>query len=105
MSDFLEKLGRRVRHFRVEKSLTQEKVAELCELSAKYISDLERGKANVSVIVLDKVAASLGITAIDLMANEHETDRVLLVKELTQFLETADDAKVRILYRIMKGIL
>jgi len=105
MSDFLEKLGRRVRHFRTEKRLTQEGVAELCELSAKYISDLERGKANVTVIVLDKVAASLGIMATDLMANEHEAERASLVKEITQFLETADDAKVRNLYRIMKGVL
>jgi transcriptional regulator with XRE-family HTH domain len=105
MSDFLEKLGRRVRHFRMGKKLTQEGVAELCGLSAKYISDLECGKANVTVIVLDKVAASLGITAIDLMANEHEAERASLVKEITQFLETADDAKVKILYRIMKGVL
>jgi len=105
MSDVLEKLGRRVRHFRMEKKLTQEGVAELCELSAKYISDLERGKANVTIIVLGKVAASLGITAVDLLVNEHEAERASLVKEITQFLETADDAKVRALYRIMKGVL
>ena len=105
MSDFLEKLGRRVRHFRMGKNLTQESVAELCDLSTKYISDLERGKANVSVIVLDKVAVNLGTTSIDLLANEHEVERASLVKEIIHFLDTADDEKVRSLYRIMKGIL
>ena len=105
MSDALEKLGRRVRHFRLEKSLTQEEVAELCGLSTKHISDLERGKANVTVMVLDKVAASVSTTAIDLLANEHEAGRALLVEEITQFLATADDEKLRLLYRIMKGIL
>ena len=105
MAELLEKLGRRVRYFRLEKNLTQEGVAELCDLSAKYISDLERGKANVTVIVLEKVATSLGITAIDLLANAHEVEKEVLVKEITQFLDTADEAKVRILYRIMKGIL
>ena len=105
MADFLEKLGRRVRYFRLGKNLTQEGVAELCDLSAKYISDLERGKANVTVIVLEKVATSLGITPIDLLANEQEVEREELVKKISQFLDTADDAKVRILYRIMKGIL
>lgn len=105
MSDSLEKLGRRVRHFRTEKRLTQEKVAELCGLSSKYIGDLENGKANVTVIVLDKVAAALGITSTDLLANEHEVERALLVKEIAQFLETADDEKVKTLYRIMKGVL
>jgi len=105
MVNSLEKLGRRVRHFRTEKGMTQEKVAELCGLSAKYISDLERGKANVTVIVLDKVAAALGITAIDLLNNEHEVERRLLIRQITQFLEAADDEKVKTLYRIMKGIL
>ena len=105
MAVFLEKLGRRVRHFRLGKNLTQEGVAELCDLSTKYISDLERGKANVTVIVLEKVAASLGITAIDLLANEHEAERAALVKEIMLFLDTADDANVRILYRLMKGFL
>jgi transcriptional regulator with XRE-family HTH domain len=105
MSDALKKLGRRVRHFRMGKSLTQEEVAELCGLSAKYISDLERGKANVTVMVLDKVAAGLGATAIDLLTNAHEAGRVLLVEEITQFLDTADDEKVKLLYRIMKGVL
>jgi hypothetical protein len=53
----------------------------------------------------DKLAASLEVAAIDLMANEHEAGRAALVKEITQFLDTADEAKVKILYRIMKGIL
>jgi len=105
MSDSLRKLGRRVRHFRMEKNLTQEEVAELCGLSTKYISDLERGKANVTVMVLDKVAASFGVAPTDLLAHEHEAERALLVNEIAQFLETADDEKVRILYRIMKGVL
>lgn len=105
MSDSLEKLGRRVRHFRMEKDLTQERLAELCGLSSKYISDLERGKANVTVTVLDKVATALGITSTDLLDNEHEAERELLVKEISQFLEKAEDEKVKTLYKIMKGIL
>ena len=105
MSDALAKLGRRVRHFRTAKGLTQEKLAELCDLSTTYISELERGKANITITVLEKVAASLGITATDLLANEHEAERGVLVKEIVQFLDTADDGKVRTLYRMMKGVL
>ncbi len=105
MPDFLEKLGRRVRHFRAEKGWTQEKLAELCGLSSKYIGDMENGKANVTVIVLDKVATALGITAIDILANEHEAERAVLVKEIMRFLDTANDEKVKTLYRIMKGLL
>jgi transcriptional regulator with XRE-family HTH domain len=105
MSESLKKLGRRVRHFRTEKGLSQEKVAEKSGISSKYMSDLERGEANVSIQVLERVASNLGTTTIDLLDNEHETERALLVQEITQFLETASDDKIRTVYRIMKGVL
>ena len=105
MSESLMKLGRRVRRFRTEKGLSQEKLAEKSGISSKYMSDLERGEANVSIQVLERIAANLGATTIDLLNNGHEAERVLLVKEIIQFLETASDEKVRTVYRIMKGVL
>ncbi|MDR0827098.1 MAG: helix-turn-helix domain-containing protein [Desulfovibrio sp.] len=105
MSDSLKRLGRRVRHFRTEKGLSQEKVAELSGISSKYMSDLERGEANVSVQVLERVAVNVGASAIDLLDNEHEAERKLLVQEIVSFLETTSDDKVKTVYRIMKGVL
>ena len=105
MSESLKKLGRRVRHFRTEKGLSQEKIAERSGISAKYMSDLERGAANVSIQILERVASNLGTTTTDLLNNEHEAERSLLVQEIVQFLETASDDKVRTVYRIMKGVL
>jgi transcriptional regulator with XRE-family HTH domain len=105
MVDSLKKLGRRVRRFRAERGLSQEKVAEKSGISSKYMSDLERGEANVSVQVLERVAATLGTTPIDLLDNGHEAERAVLVEEIRRFLETAADDKVRTLYRIMKGVL
>jgi len=37
--------------------------------------------------------------------NEHEAERDLLVKEISQFPENADDEKAQTLYKVMKGIL
>lgn len=105
MSESLKKLGRRVRHFRTERGLSQEKVAEQSGISSKYMSDLERGEANVSILVLERVAANLGTTPIDLLDNKHEAERGLLVKEIEEFLRTASDDKVRMVYRIVKGVI
>jgi transcriptional regulator with XRE-family HTH domain len=105
MAESLKNLGRRVRRFRTERGLSQEKAAEQSGISSKYMSDLERGEANVSVQVLERVAAALGTTSIDLLDNEHEAERAVLVEEIRRFLDTADDDKVRTLYRIMKGVL
>ena len=105
MSDSLKRLGARVRQLRTEKKLSQEAFGEQSGISTKYVSDLERGSANVSVHVLERVAATLGVTTIDLLNNEHQAARELLVKEIADFLEKADDEKVRMMYRIMKGVL
>ena len=104
-SESLKKLGRRVRQIRTSKGLSQEKVAEQSGISSKYMSDLERGLANVSIQVLERVAGQLGTSTIDLLDNEHEAERELLVKEITDFLGAASDDKVRLVYRIMKWVV
>lgn len=105
MTDTLTKLGRRVRYFRTGLGLSQESLAEKSGISTKYLSDLERGEANVSIQILERVAFGLKRTTIDLLDNEHEMERELLIKEIAEFLDTANDDKVRIAYRIIKSIL
>ena len=43
-----KKLGKRLKEFRVKNGLTQEKLAELCNLSTSYISYIETGKRKLS---------------------------------------------------------
>lgn len=99
------RLGRRVRHLRVAKGLTQEKFAELCEISPRYISELERGEANATVNVLEPIAASLGIKLKDLFDIEHESERGVLMKEIAEFLVFANDEQLKTIYRIFNAVL
>ena len=43
-----KKLGKGLKEFRVKNGLTQEKLAELCDLSTSYISYIETGKRKLS---------------------------------------------------------
>jgi transcriptional regulator with XRE-family HTH domain len=101
----LKRLGRRIRRIRTELGLSQEKVAEKSGISSKYMSDLERGEANASILVLERVATHLGVALTDLLDNEHEAERAELMEEILSFLETSADDKLRLVYRIMKGML
>ena len=56
-----EKIGNRIRQLRQEKHLSQEAFADLCELDRTYISSIEKGKRNVSIINLEKIANALNI--------------------------------------------
>lgn len=99
------RLGKRVRYFRTKKGLTQEKFAELCSISPRYISELERGAANVTVNILEPLAAGLGIKLKELFDYEHESERDTLMKEIVDILECADDKELKTIYRILSAIV
>lgn len=52
----LNLLGLNIRHLREENELTQEALAERCELDSTYISGIERGVRNPSVLSLVRIA-------------------------------------------------
>lgn len=63
----LNKVGKRIRALRNETGLSQEDFAKKCDLDRTYISDVERGERNISIINLNKVAKSLKVTLSELL--------------------------------------
>lgn len=62
MKDNLKyKLGRNIKVERIRKNITQEKFAEMIDMSLSYISKLEQGLTSPTAIVLYKMAKVLDI--------------------------------------------
>lgn len=59
--DLREQFGNRLMELRKERKMTQDKLAELSELTRVYISGIEQGKRNVSLEVIAKLAQALQI--------------------------------------------
>jgi len=66
--DMRRLVGTNVRKFRLARELTQERFAELSGLSQQYISDLERGRRNPTVVTLYEIAVALAVQPVDLLA-------------------------------------
>jgi transcriptional regulator with XRE-family HTH domain len=70
--DMRRLVGRNVRRIRKAKGLTQEVLAEVAGVSQQYVSDLERGRRNPSVITLYVLAQAMGVSHVDLVMPDGE---------------------------------
>ena len=68
--DVMKQFGQRVRELRIERGLSQEKLAEISGLHRTYISSLELGKRNVSLVNIHALAKALQVTADELLRKE-----------------------------------
>ncbi|WP_246801334.1 helix-turn-helix domain-containing protein [Bradyrhizobium genosp. L] len=65
-------VGRNFARLRKQKRFTQEKFAEASGFTQQYISDLERGRRNPTVVTLFELASTLGVSHVDLVLPDEE---------------------------------
>ena len=65
--DMRKLVGRNVRSWRLAKGLTQEQFADLSGFSQQYISSLESGRRNPTVVTIYELAKALGASPVDLV--------------------------------------
>lgn len=64
--DARKKLGENIRRLRKQEGFTQESFADHAGIHRNYISDMERGRRNPSVDVLEKLAVALNVSVSNL---------------------------------------
>jgi transcriptional regulator with XRE-family HTH domain len=65
--DMRRLIGKNFKALRSAKGLTQEALAETSGFSQQYISGLENGLRNPTVVTVYELAQALGVTPIDLL--------------------------------------
>ena len=89
----LERLGLRVRSLRSKLAMTRRTLATHARISERHLADLETGRGNISVRLLDRVAAALETEIADLLETAaSRTPEENLVVEFVRALP-ADDQK------------
>lgn len=72
MAQICRVLGSNVKALRLSHGLSQEELAFQAELDRTYISQIERGVGNPSVLVLLKISMILGVDVADLFAKKKQ---------------------------------
>ena len=65
--DMRKLVGRNVKRFRQLNGLTQEQFAEVSGFSQQYISGLEQGKRNPTIVTIYELSQALGVSHVDLV--------------------------------------
>ena len=70
--DMRKLVGRNFARLRREKGLTQEEVEARSGFSQQYLSGLERGRRNPTIVTLYELAESLGVSHVELVKPDHD---------------------------------
>lgn len=72
--DMRKLVGRNLARLRREKGLTQEEVEARSGFSQQYLSSLERGRRNPTIITLYELAKALGVSHVELVLPDSEAE-------------------------------
>lgn len=61
-------IGQEIVKKRKEKNISQESLALTADIDRHYMSDIENGRRNISVDILEKIARALGTTGSSILA-------------------------------------
>jgi transcriptional regulator with XRE-family HTH domain len=70
--DMRKLVGRNFGRLRKQKGFTQEKFAEASGFTQQYISGLERGRRNPTIVTLFELATTLSVSHVDLVLPDDE---------------------------------
>lgn len=62
MSEITKVIGQRIRNYRTEKGLSQEKLAEMSGCHPTYIGQVERGEKNATIESIEKIVSAMNVS-------------------------------------------
>lgn len=100
MKDINVTLGERIKRIRNTNKLTREKLAELIEVSPRFLAEVEAGKVGVSLQTLKNISIALSVSTDYLLGLEGENQRTQ-----TQILQTRLESLDEKFYPLLSVIL
>ena len=105
MNELTKALGTKIKYLRKRNNLSQEQLAELCNLHPTYIGQLERGEKNASIGSIYKISKSLNISLSDLFLNIDNTeDTDLISKEIYSISITQSEEQQKRILNVIKAM-
>ena len=98
-------LGRRINLARKECGFTSEKLAELCNINATYLRQIEAGTKVPSLPVFVTICDALKVSPSFLLADSLQSTEAKEMDELTELWNAASPKQIKMITRMVKSAL
>ena len=102
MSDIAKIIGQRIRNYRTQKGLSQEKLAELAGCHPTYIGQLERGEKNATLESVEKIASAMDISLSELFDKLGKSGGDNIAAKCYDLVASKNEAEQKQLYRMLQ---
>ena len=97
-------VGIRIRDERLRQKLTQERLAELANLSMTHMSHIETGNTKLSLPALHKIAWALGVSMDALACDSIAQAKDIFESELLHHTRDCDETEIRVITDMIKSL-
>lgn len=101
MSEIAKIIGQRIRNYRTEKGLSQEKLAEMSGCHPTYIGQVERGEKNATLESVDKIASAMGVPLSKLFEKMGEDSSDSIPLKCYELVASKSKAEQEHLYKVL----
>lgn len=98
-------IGERLKKARLEKKLTQEKLAEKIDISVAFLSRIERVSSQVNLKRLSQICEVLGKTEGEILNGAISSSRNYLNDDFKALLKNCTPDKQKLIYKIARVII
>ena len=97
-------IGERLKKARIDKNMTQEKLAEQIDVSVAFLSRVERGTSHINLKRLTQICEILGASEGSILNGVSSNSDNYLASEFNNILNSVSSDKQKLIYKIAKVI-
>ena len=97
-------IGERLKKARIDKNMTQEKLAEQIDVSVAFLSIVERGTSHINLKRLTQICEILGVSEGSILNGVSSNSDNYLASEFNNILNSVSSDKQKLMYKIAKVI-
>lgn len=96
-------MGKNIRKYRKQKMITQELLAEICNITPVFVSQIENGMRKPSLETVCNIAEALNTTVDELIRSSADSSKY--INDFSALLYNRTEHEIKFSYNILKNIL